>query len=155
MSRKTAHPEVLFICTGNYYRSRFSEALFNHLAIENGSSWRAFSRGVAIHMAPPGLSLHTQTALRERGIDLALTTTERQPLTVVDLERATHRIALKGAEHRPMMQRDFPLWEERVDYWNFHDLDRATAAEMIPTLAKHVTDYFESLASPASEQTDT
>ena len=37
---------VLFVCTGNFYRSRFSEYLFNALASERGLSWRATSRGL-------------------------------------------------------------------------------------------------------------
>ena len=39
-------PVVLFLCTGNYYRSRFAEVLFNHLARERGSCWRAESLGL-------------------------------------------------------------------------------------------------------------
>jgi protein-tyrosine phosphatase len=27
---------MLFLCTGNYYRSRFAELLFNHLAKQRG-----------------------------------------------------------------------------------------------------------------------
>ena len=42
---------LLFICTGNYYRSRFAEAVFNHHAKQRGLPWRAFSRGLAIHPA--------------------------------------------------------------------------------------------------------
>src|SRR5690606_5343690 len=99
--------EVLFICTGNYYRSRFAEAVFNHLAIQRGSSWRAYSRGVAIDLAPPGLSPHTVAALRDRGIPLDHTTRERCSLTAADLERATQSIALKEAEHRPYLHRLF------------------------------------------------
>jgi len=38
---------VLFLCTGNYYRSRYAEELFNHLARAEGLSWRAISRGAA------------------------------------------------------------------------------------------------------------
>ena len=37
---------VLFLCTGNYYRSRFAEVLFNHVAGERGLGWRAESRGL-------------------------------------------------------------------------------------------------------------
>ena len=43
---------VLFLCTGNYYRSRFSEYLFNALAEKKGLlSWRATSRGLKTWMA--------------------------------------------------------------------------------------------------------
>ena len=35
---------VLFLCTGNYYRSRFAEELFNHRAARDGLSWVAQSR---------------------------------------------------------------------------------------------------------------
>ena len=38
---------VLFLCTGNYYRSRFAEILFNQLAPTRGLNWRADSRGLA------------------------------------------------------------------------------------------------------------
>src|SRR5262249_57225544 len=39
---------VLFLCTGNYYRSRFAEALFNSVAGRMGLPWRASSRGLAL-----------------------------------------------------------------------------------------------------------
>jgi hypothetical protein len=39
---------VLFLCTGNYYRSRLAEELFNHRAERLGLDWRATSRALAI-----------------------------------------------------------------------------------------------------------
>ena len=42
---------VLFLCTVNHYRSRFSEYLFNALAEEQGLRWRATSRGLKTWMA--------------------------------------------------------------------------------------------------------
>jgi protein-tyrosine phosphatase len=150
---KSSPPTVLFICTGNYYRSRFAEAWFNHLALGVGSPWRAFSRGVAIDLAPPGLSAYTRAYLEARGVPLHLTAPERQPLTESDLARATCAIALKEAEHRPYLRRDFPHWENRVLYWHFHDVDVATAAEMLPRLERHVTELFRSLPPlPAPER---
>lgn len=143
-----ASPLVLFICTGNYYRSRFSEALFNHLAEAAGSPWRAFSRGVDIGLAPPGLSPFTRAWMERNGVDLRHTTMERHALTVADLERATHRVALKEAEHRAYIRRSFPAWDDRITYWHFHDLDVLTADEVLPRLELHVTDFFRSLGRP-------
>jgi len=58
----------LFICTGNYYRSRFAEAVFNHHAAETNLKWQAFSRGVGHPPCPDdGLSIHTRNALTARG----------------------------------------------------------------------------------------
>ena len=39
---------VLFLCTGNYYRSRFAEIVFNSVAERMGLPWRASSRGLAL-----------------------------------------------------------------------------------------------------------
>jgi protein-tyrosine-phosphatase len=32
---------LLFLCTGNYYRSRYAEELFNHHAARGGLLWQA------------------------------------------------------------------------------------------------------------------
>ena len=142
---ESTNDRLLFICTGNYYRSRFSEAWFNHLALQHGSTWRAFSRGVDIELAPSGLSAFTRRYLRLKKVSLELTTPDRNPLTLDDLIGATHSIALKESEHRPYLHRDFPAWENRIEYWNFHDLDAATAKEMLPSLEQHVTTLFHKL----------
>ena len=39
---------VLFLCTGNYYRSRFAEVLFNSVAGKLGVPWKAASGGLAL-----------------------------------------------------------------------------------------------------------
>jgi len=42
------HKIILFLCTGNYYRSRFAEILFNSVAARMGLHWIASSRGLAL-----------------------------------------------------------------------------------------------------------
>lgn len=58
---------LLFPCTGNYYRSRFCEEYFNHQARRHGLAWRADSRGLApditVFRNPGPLSPHTRQAL--------------------------------------------------------------------------------------------
>src|SRR5438132_811728 len=39
--RQRQEKTVLFLCTGNYYRSRFAEVLFNSVAGKMGLPWRA------------------------------------------------------------------------------------------------------------------
>src|SRR5277367_4722244 len=64
---------ILFICTGNYYRSRFAEELFNHLARQRELDWRADSRGLALHLGVFNvgpISPATAIALTKMGIPL-------------------------------------------------------------------------------------
>ena len=46
--RQRKEKTVLFLCTGNYYRSRFAEILFNSVAGKMNLLWRASSRGLAL-----------------------------------------------------------------------------------------------------------
>jgi protein-tyrosine phosphatase len=62
---------VLFLCTGNYYRSRFAEELFNHHALRAGLSWVARSRALAIECGVNNvgsLSPFAMEALEKRGL---------------------------------------------------------------------------------------
>lgn len=114
--------QMLFVCTGNYYRSRFAEGLFNYLCQSQDIPWRAFSRGLAIHLADGDLAYQTAQALTKRGIPLDLTGPTRVSLTRPDLERATRIIALDRVEHYDYMAEQFPDWADRIEYWNAQDL---------------------------------
>ena len=80
-------------------------------------------RGVHCNFGP--LSPHAADALQARGIDVPADIRFPQQLTGADLEAADLVIALKEAEHRPMLIARFPDWVNRVEYWHVHDLDQS------------------------------
>ena len=131
---------VLFLCTGNYFRSRFAELLFNQLAVESNLAYRAVSAGLEreCHTRNPGpISRHTLAALRARGIEV---TAPRAPcdVTAQDFARADLFVAVKELEHRPMLVERFPDWTERVRYWNVDDIPQVPAAEALGRLEELV-----------------
>ena len=142
-------PSVLFLCTGNYYRSRFSEGLFNHLAEQRGLDWRADSRGLALDQANVGNIYRVTVAeLAARGI-ATMRYESRPPIPVerADFEAAERVVAVKQAEHRPLMEANFPDLADRITYWHVHDLDCATSDEAIPQLEQLVTKLVDELVS--------
>jgi protein-tyrosine phosphatase len=138
---------ILFICSGNYYRSRFAEGLFNHHAWGRGLPFRAISRGLATHLVHGlgDLSIYTRFALTVRGIELRHTAPTPRQLSVEDLKLAERSIALKETEHRPLMRELFPEWENKIEYWTVHDLDFATPEEALPLVEKRVLEILDSL----------
>ena len=63
--------KVLFLCTGNYYRNRFAEELFNHRIAWINASWRTQSRALAIERGQNNvgpLSPWVLRGLKERGV---------------------------------------------------------------------------------------
>ena len=56
---KHSEKTILFLCTGNYYRSRFAEVLFNSLADRMGMPWRASSRGLALERGVDNVEVAT------------------------------------------------------------------------------------------------
>src|SRR5436853_4447884 len=123
--RQRHEKTVLFLCTGNYYRSRFAEALFNSVAGKMGLPWRASSRGLALERGVNNvgpMAVEAVKALEAMGVraDAAIT---RMPAQVTgdDLDGAALIVALKHAEHLPLLQERFPAWAERVEFWHVDD----------------------------------
>ena len=117
--------KVLFLCTGNYYRSRFAEILFNQLAAERGLDWSADSRGLAIEFnkANAGAISHFAVEkLNALGIDVSEPRFP-QRVSVDDLEAADLTIAMYDAEHRPMVLERIPDWVDRIEFWKVPDID--------------------------------
>jgi protein-tyrosine phosphatase len=137
---------VLFLCSGNYYRSRFAELVFNHLAAARGLHWRAESRGFRLNASNVGpISPHARDALLAAGIPLE--TTLRFPLAATEQELLAARlvVALDEAEHRPMMCIWFPQWIDRVEYWNIRDVHWTDPSEALPALRAGVERLIERL----------
>src|SRR3954451_18933625 len=119
------HKTVLFLCTGNYYRSRFAEILFNSVADRMGLPWRASSRGLALergigNVGPMAASaIKALEALGVRPGDECARTPA--PVTADDLGAADRVVALKQAEHLPLLQERFPACAEKVEFWHIDD----------------------------------
>ena len=142
--------KVNFLCTGNYYRSRFAEYYFRHLAAREDLAWTAESRGLALSPANVGpLSIYTKRECTRLGFPFE--TRDPMPLEVQDLASATLTIAVKATEHRPLMRKQFPAWESKIEYWEVHDLDRAEPREALATLRGHVEQLVRRLKHEATE----
>jgi protein-tyrosine phosphatase len=116
---------ILFLCTGNYYRSRFAEVFFNSVAGRMGLAWRAFSGGLALERGVNNvgpMAVEAVRALEAMGLSAA-DDFARSPaqVTADDLDNADWIVALKEAEHRPLLQERFPAWIEKVEFWHVDD----------------------------------
>jgi protein-tyrosine phosphatase len=79
------------------------------------------------------MSRDTMAALRKLGIPF-----DNYLVTDPDFYGAHHVVAVKEAEHRPMIQRDFSKWLERVEFWHVHDLGCCGPDEAIPHLDREI-----------------
>ena len=144
----TPPKRILFLCTGNYYRSRFAEIYFNWQAKQRGLHWIADSRGLALDGYNYGpISRHTIARLKESSIDYDADQRFPRPLSEADLRTADHVVAVKEAEHRPLMLRNFPAWCDRIEYWHVHDLDCASAEECFPELESQLIQLLDRLTA--------
>jgi protein-tyrosine phosphatase len=132
---------VLFLCTGNYYRSRYAEEMFNFLAPARCSGWKAISRGIAVDLGSSNvgpIARSAVTALHQRGVSFD-PLNARMPLQaeVADLEAADYIVALKQAEHLALMHQRFASWisssdADCIEYWHIHDIDQMTPQQALP-----------------------
>ena len=136
---------VLFICTGNYYRSRYAEIFFNDLASKMGIEWKAESRGLAAHegynVGP--ISKFTLELLTQRGISPGDPIRFPMQLEEKDLREAGHIIAINRVEHQPMMEKQFPAWAERVTYWDVADLNITDSKNALSAIERQIQQFFD------------
>ena len=114
--------QVLFICTENFYRSRYAEMLFNHTSKDYMLKWTSFSRGFRSSDREAPISRHTMRGLTNKGI---YPSQVRYPikLTPADLALAHRIILMDEQEHRSMLESEFSEWSDYVDYWNIQDIE--------------------------------
>ncbi len=142
---------ALFLCSGNYYRSRFAEIIFNEEAARAGLPWRADSRALGIGRGDwvneGPISELARQGLSERGIGLPEDV--RYPIQVcaADAAGCAVIIALKESEHRPLVEELLPHDAHRVEYWHVHDRDLCEPTQAMAQIEQHVLELIARLAA--------
>ena len=144
----TTMKRVLFLCTGNYYRSRYAEEIFNQIATVEGLAWCAFSCGAAEKGSPDNIgamSIFVREALAAKGVTPEGGSRNPRSCSMADFDEAQFVVALKEAEHRPLIERHFPEVAARVIYWHVDDVGLVHPSIALAMIDDHVRELISTL----------
>ena len=129
--------KVLFVCTGNYFRSRFAEALFNEA---RPKQWSAFSRGLgALKPRKEHVSPLVIAELKRRSVPSSRVDGAPQPLTQQDLDAAEVVVLMNGPEHEPLLHQQFPTFPlSKVRSWAIGDFPKMPTEQAFANIATGV-----------------
>jgi len=141
--------EILFVCTGNYYRSRLAELYFNTMAQKKGLPWQAFSVGTEAdqnHNEGP-ISIHTIDACIK--FNITLPTPYRYPVQISEsyLHKAEIVVLINKEEHFPHLQLHFPAFAQAAIAWQILDVEYEKPESAIGALLKKVELLIEQIAN--------
>lgn len=140
--------KLLFVCTGNYYRSRFAEMLFNARAASLELPWEAVSGGIAAELGVWNIGPISPFVLRKLmalGIEVDAELRIPVQLQESDLAEADLVIALHESEHKPLMRRRFTKWADRIEYWDVPDLHLMRAEDALSAIENNISALIEQL----------
>lgn len=142
---------LLFLCTGNYYRSRFAEEYWNARAARQAAAWHADSRALAdpFLLGNPGtMSADACAELERLGIEARCAGREPRPLVLAELAVSERVIALDEDEHRPLVARYFPAYLERIEYWDIGDVWKEEPRRAMRRLVERLEILARELGAP-------
>ena len=139
--------KVLFVCTANIFRSRFSEEVYNHFAKKLNIPSEAFSAGLRVgeyttrKIYTPALQqLKYYNINPSRKDDLSI------HINDLDLKIYDMIICMDEVEHRPMVEMNDQLNKINIDYWNIVDEPMVSSKVSLPACFDKVKDLVISVS---------
>ncbi len=135
--------KILFLCTGNYYRSRFSEEYFNHFSKHQNLTWFADSKGLQRSFVGNGnigpIAQNTLNKLSSLNINPVAHARMPSHVYESDFQSFDRVIAVSKDEHEPMLSAIWPETVfEKVEYFDVEDLHIEGPETALPRLIRHL-----------------
>ena len=131
--------KILFVCTANIFRSRFSEEVYNHLANRFDLSIRAYSAGLMVGhyktrtiYAPALEQLKLLNIVPRRKDELSI------HINDLDLKQFDQVICMDKNEHQPMVRKNKNLINLNIEYWDIVDEPLVSRNISLPQCYKKV-----------------
>ena len=131
--------KILFVCTANIFRSRFSEEVYNHLARSLNLSSRAYSAGLMVGhyktrtiYAPALERLKLLNIVPKRKDELSM------HINDLDLKQFDKIICMDRNEHLPMVRKNRKLINLNIEYWDIVDEPLVSRNISLPQCYKKV-----------------
>jgi len=134
--------KILFLCTGNYYRSRVAEELFNHNAQKKKLNWFAESRALAdedyLRINEGPISPNAVEFLKQRNIPI--NGQHRMPETLKNRDLSEYKIivCMDRDEHYPIVQQQPNLSLHAITFWDIKDLNAEASSTALSRLEENV-----------------
>ena len=142
---------ILFLCTGNYYRSRFAEEYFNNLARSRSLPHRAASRGIGMNFErlknPGPISMDVIVTLKAMGILVNAPVRRPRKLRPEEALLFDRIICMDKKEHLPLVKKNKALKGVKVEYWNVKDLGEVPAAVGLTACRKKVEGLIQEISN--------
>ena len=135
---------VLFVCTANIFRSRFSEEVYNYLANRTKLPSQAFSAGLKVGSyttrkiySPALKQLKSFNIVPKRKDELSI------HIEKIDLKKFNKIICMDQSEHKPMISENPMLNEFNFDYWDIVDEPAVSSKISLPKCYQKVEKLIE------------
>jgi len=119
--------KVLFLCTGNYYRSRLAEEFLRAMA--RGKALDIICDSAALGIVPNPINVgpirrELRDFMKQRNIYSSSAERFPRKCTAGDIESSDIVIGMNEPEHRHMVEKQFPgCLADKVRYWDVPDME--------------------------------
>ena len=139
--------KVLFVCTANIFRSRFSEEVYNHLVSQKNIPSKAFSAGLKVGVYRTR-KIYRKALEQLDHLDIKPIRKNELSVHVDDLSLSDFNviICMDEKEHKPMVKVNQKLKYIDVKYWNIVDEPKVSSDISLPNCYRKVEKLVSQIA---------
>ena len=137
---------ILFVCTGNIFRSRFAEEVFNHLCKTKNVNATAFSAGLKVGKYRQR-KMYKPALIELKRLEIIPSRSDEDSIHINDIDISIYDqiICMDRQEHKPMVDSNQFLSSYAIKYWDIVDMPKVSSQISLPKCYKKVDELVKQL----------